>query len=69
MFAECVVVRVLDFVEVVLIQLADERSEVGVLEHPGEDALCELVHVLDDEAVAVRTPRDDVRERRVLEHS
>ena len=48
MFGECVVVRVLDFVEVVLIQLADEGSEVGVLEHPGEDALCELVHVLTE---------------------
>ena len=32
--------------EVVLVELADEGGEVGVLEHAREDGLCELVHVL-----------------------
>ena len=54
--------------EVVLVELADEGGEVGVLEHAGEDGLCELVHVLDDEAVTVGAPRDDVREGGILEH-
>ena len=39
-----------------------------MLEHAGEDGLCELVHVLDDEAVAIRTPRDDVGEGGVFKH-
>lgn len=47
-------------VEVVLVELADERGKIGVLEHAGEDGLCELVHVLDDEAVAVGSPGDDM---------
>ena len=39
-----------------------------MLEHAGEDGLCELVHVLYDEAIAVRTPRDDVRKGGIFEH-
>ena len=39
-----------------------------MLEHAGEDRLCELVHVLDDKAVATRTPRDNVSEGGILEH-
>ncbi len=41
-----VLVRVLDLVEIVLVELADEACEVGVLEHAGEDGFCKLVHVL-----------------------
>ena len=48
--------------EVILVQLSDEGGKVGMLEHAGQDGLCELVHVLDDEAIAIRTPRDDVGE-------
>ena len=48
--------------KIVLVQLANEAGEVGMLEHAGQDGLRELVHVLDDEAVAIRTPRDDVGE-------
>ena len=50
------------FVEVVLVQLSNETGEIRVLEDAGEDRRRELVHVLDDEAVAIRTPRDDVGE-------
>ena len=55
-------------VKVVFVELADKGSKIGVLEHAGEDGLCKLVHVLDDEAVAVGTPGDDVCPRGVLEH-
>jgi hypothetical protein len=34
LFAELTVIRVLDFVEVVLVELSDETSKVGVLEYP-----------------------------------
>ena len=54
--------------KVVLVELADKGGEIGVLEHAGEDGLCELVHVLDDEAVAVWPPRDDVCKGRVFKH-
>ncbi len=46
MFAILVLVRVLDLVEVVLVELADEACKVGVLKHAGEDGFCKLVHVL-----------------------
>lgn len=32
--------------EIVLVQLPDERDKVGVLECAGKDGVCELVHVL-----------------------
>ena len=54
--------------EVILVQLTDEGGEIGMLEHSGENGLCELVHVLDDEAVAEGAPGDDGREGRVFEH-
>ena len=50
------------------VQLTHEAGEIGVLEHPREDGLGELVHVLDDEAVALGPPRYDMREGGVLEH-
>ena len=62
MLAVLIIIRVFDFVKVVFVELTDETGEIGVLEHPREDGLGELVHVLDDEAVAIRTPRDDVGE-------
>jgi len=68
MLAILVLVRVLDLVEVVLVELADEACKVGVLEHAGEDGFCELVHVFYDESVTGLVPRDDVVERVVLEH-
>ena len=36
-------------VEVILVELANKGSKVGVFEHPREDGLCELVHVLSRE--------------------
>ncbi len=33
MFAELVIIRVLDFVKVVFVQLAHKRGEIRVLEH------------------------------------
>jgi len=38
-----------DLMEIILVELADEGSKVGVLEHPREDGLCELVHILSRE--------------------
>lgn len=56
LFTEWAVIRVLDFVEVVLVELPDETRKVGVLEHPRQNGFCKFVHILDDEAVAPRTP-------------
>jgi hypothetical protein len=55
-------------VEVILVELADERGKVGVLEHAREDGLCELGDILDDKTVALGAPGDDVRKLGVFEH-
>jgi hypothetical protein len=68
MFAKLIVVGVLDLVEIVFVQLPDERGKVGVLEHPGQDGFCEFVHVLDDKTVASGTPRNDMLEIGIFEH-
>jgi len=68
MLPKLIVVGVLDLVKVVLVQLPDERGEVGVFEHPRQDRFCEFVHVLDDKTVASGTPRNDVLEVGVFEH-
>ena len=39
-------------VEIVLVQLPDERDKVGVLERAGKDGVCELIHVLSKGASA-----------------
>lgn len=62
LFAVGCIIRVLDFVKVILIQLANERSEVLMLEHAREDRFCEFVHVFDNEAVAVGSPGYDALE-------
>ena len=67
MLAVLIIIRVFDFVKVVFVELTDETGKIGVLEHPREDGLCELVHVLDDEAVAVWPPGDDICEGGVFE--
>jgi hypothetical protein len=46
MFTKLTIVRILDFVEVVLVELPHEGGEVAVLEHAREDGFCEFVHVL-----------------------
>ena len=69
MFAKLIVVSVLDLVEIVLVQLPDKGGEVRVLEHPRQYRFCELVHVLDNKAVPSGTPRDDMLEIRIFEHS
>jgi hypothetical protein len=69
MFAKLIVVSVLDLVKIVLVQLSDERGKVGVLEHPRQNRFCELVHVLDDKTVPSGTPRDDMLEIGIFEHS
>ena len=38
-----------DLVKVILVELADEGSKIGVFEHPRENGLCELVHILSRE--------------------
>lgn len=66
--APCLGLCVFELVKVVLVELANKRGEIGVLEHAGQDRLGEFGHVFDDEAVALRPPCDDVRKLRVLEH-
>jgi hypothetical protein len=56
-------------VEIVLVELADKGRKVGVLEETGKDDLCELGHVLYDEAVALGTPADDGGEIWFGEHA
>ena len=56
MLAVLIIIRVFDFVKVVFVELTDETGKIGVLEHPREDGLCELVHVFDDKTVAVWPP-------------
>ena len=64
-----IVVRILDLVEIVFVQLPDERRKVGVFEHPGQDRFCELIHVLDYKTAASGTPRNDMLKIGVFEHS
>jgi hypothetical protein len=45
-FPELRIIGVFDFVKIVFVELPHEAGKVGVLEHPWEDRLCELVHVL-----------------------
>ena len=68
MFAILIVVGVLDLVEVIFVQLPDERGKVGVFEHPGQDRFREFVHVLDDKTIAPGTPRNDMLEVGIFEH-
>jgi hypothetical protein len=42
-----VIVGILDLVEIVLVELANEGSKIGVLEHARKDGLCKLVHILE----------------------
>ena len=35
--------------KVILVELADKGSKVGVFEHPREDGLCEFIHILSRE--------------------
>lgn len=46
MFTKLTIVRILDFMEVVLVELPHEGGEVAVLEHAREDGFREFVHVL-----------------------
>jgi len=68
MLAKLIVVGVLDLVKVILVQLPDERGEVGVFEHPRQYRFCEFVHVLDDKTVASGTPGNDMLEVWIFEH-
>lgn len=56
LLAKLAVVWILDFMKVVFVELANKGGKIGVFEHAREDGLCKIVHVLDDEAVAARTP-------------
>ena len=69
MFTKLIVVGILDLMEVILVQLPHKRGEIGVFEHPGQDRFCELVHVFDDKTVAPGTPRNDMLEVWIFEHS
>lgn len=50
----------LRFMEVIHVQLPDERREVVVLEVLGQNLLAEQVDLLDDEAVLLFDPPHDV---------
>lgn len=53
------VIGILYLVEVVLVELADEASKVGMAKVARKDVFCKVVHVLDDEALARGGPCDD----------
>lgn len=55
-------------VEVILVQLTHKTSEVGVFEHARKDCRRELVDVLDDEAITLRAPADDIGKQLVFQH-
>ena len=38
-----------NLVKVILVELANEGSEIGMFKHPREDGLCKLVHILSRE--------------------
>ena len=46
MFTELVIVRILDFMKVVFVQLPYETREIRMLKHPRQDRFREFVHVL-----------------------
>ena len=54
--------------KVVFIELTNKAGKVGMLEETGENDLCKLGHVLDDEAVTLDTPADNVCKHGILEH-
>lgn len=68
MFTKLIIIRILDLVKVVFIQLPYERRKVGVLEHSGEYRFRELVHILDDKTIPHRSPRNDLLKCRVFQH-
>jgi len=51
MLAILILIGVLDLVEIVFVELADEAGEVGMLEHAGEDGFREFVHILGKKAI------------------
>jgi hypothetical protein len=55
-------------VKIVFVELPNEGSKIGVLEHFWEDGFGELVHVFDYETISIWTPRDHRLKRGVLEH-
>jgi hypothetical protein len=59
---------VLDFVEVILVQLTDKTGNFLMFKHFWEYRLGKLVHIFDNEAVAFWTPRNDRMKGRVLKH-
>lgn len=48
MLSKAMVIGVLDFVKVVLVELADKGSKVGVFEHAWKNGSGEFIHVLDE---------------------
>ena len=49
----------LDFMEVVHVELADKRIQIIVLKIGRQNALLELLAILDLEILAIMTPSDD----------
>ena len=50
-FTKCIVVRVFDFMKVILIQLSNETSKIGMLEQSWQNRFGEIVHVLYEEQI------------------
>jgi hypothetical protein len=50
------IIRPLSLMEIVHIELPDERREVVMLKESGKDSLAELILFLDDERLTVRCP-------------
>ena len=50
-FTKCIVVGVFDFMKVILIQLSNETSKIGMLEQSWQNRFGEIVHVLYEEQI------------------
>jgi hypothetical protein len=60
MLEAVLIVRPLGLVEIVHVELPDERGEVVVLEKSGQNCLREFILLFHHERFSVRGPRNDV---------
>ena len=56
MFTERIIIRVLDFVEIVLVKLTNKARKVRVPEHVGDNHRSESVYIFDDETISAGGP-------------
>jgi len=61
-FTELVIVRILDFMKVVFVQLPYKTREIRMLKHPRQDGFREFVHVLQiDPSVRIQLFKESIQ--------